>query len=156
MMLEGLTGITKSSYTGDDLISRQAAINAIENTDCELSPKDWDELTDAIVVLPFVDRPTVDCTKFMEWLKAEVLDEENWELNAVANGEVICRKFKKMGWLDVEDGFYVDVRPTGEWKQVDLLADRLCSVCGYGVWDSEAEEYNYCPNCGAKMEDNHE
>lgn len=42
-------------------------------------------------------------------------------------------------------------RPTGEWKQVDLLADRLCSVCGYGVWDSEAEEYNFCPNCGAKM-----
>ena len=42
-------------------------------------------------------------------------------------------------------------RPTGEWKQVDSLADRLCSVCGYGVWDSEAEEYNYCPNCGAKM-----
>lgn len=42
-------------------------------------------------------------------------------------------------------------RPTGMWKQVDLLADRLCSVCGYGVWDSEAEEYNYCPNCGADM-----
>ena len=97
------------------------------------------------------DRPTVDCTKFMEWLKAEVLNEENWELNAVANGEIICRKFKKLGWLDVEDGFYVDTRPTGEWKQVDLLADRLCSVCGYGVWDSEAEEYNFCPHCGADM-----
>ena len=42
-------------------------------------------------------------------------------------------------------------RPTGEWKQVDLLADRLCSVCGYGVWDSEAKEYNYCPHCGTLM-----
>ena len=29
-MIEGLTGITKSSYTGDDLISRQDAINAID------------------------------------------------------------------------------------------------------------------------------
>lgn len=42
-------------------------------------------------------------------------------------------------------------RTTGKWKHVDLLADRLCSVCGYGVWDFEAEEYNYCPNCGARM-----
>ena len=41
-----------------DLISRQAAINAIENTDCELLPKDWDELTDAIVTLPSANRPT--------------------------------------------------------------------------------------------------
>ena len=48
-------------------------------------------------------------------------------------------------------------RPTGEWKQVDSLADRICSVCGYGVWDFEAEEYNYCPNCGKKMrKENHE
>ena len=36
----------------DDLISRQAAINAIENTDCELSADAWDELTDAIMQLP--------------------------------------------------------------------------------------------------------
>lgn len=35
-----------------DLISRQAAINAIENTDCELSADAWDELTDAIMQLP--------------------------------------------------------------------------------------------------------
>lgn len=29
MMIEGLTGITKSSYTGDDLISREQAIDAV-------------------------------------------------------------------------------------------------------------------------------
>ena len=34
-----------------DLIDRQAAINAIENTDCELSSDAWDELTDAIMSL---------------------------------------------------------------------------------------------------------
>lgn len=36
----------------NDLIRRQAAINAIENTDCELSSSDWDELTDAIMQVP--------------------------------------------------------------------------------------------------------
>lgn len=35
-----------------DCISRQAAINAIENTECELTPAAWDEITDAINELP--------------------------------------------------------------------------------------------------------
>ena len=36
----------------NDTIYRQAAINAIENTDCELPPNAWDELTDAIMRVP--------------------------------------------------------------------------------------------------------
>lgn len=40
---------------------------------------------------------------------------------------------------------------TGEWIQKDMYADRFCSKCNYAVWDSEAEEYNFCPNCGARM-----
>ena len=35
-----------------DLISRQAAINALENTECELLSEEWDELTDAIMNVP--------------------------------------------------------------------------------------------------------
>lgn len=40
------------------------------------------------------------------WLRDEVMDEDNWELNAVANGEVICRKLVKCGLLELEDGEY--------------------------------------------------
>lgn len=39
----------------DDLIRRQSAINAIENTDVPMSAGEWDELTDAIVSIPAVD-----------------------------------------------------------------------------------------------------
>lgn len=35
-----------------DLIYRQGAINAIENTECELLPEEWDELTKAIKQVP--------------------------------------------------------------------------------------------------------
>lgn len=35
-----------------DIIYRQSAINAIENTECELSSEEWDELTDAILNIP--------------------------------------------------------------------------------------------------------
>ena len=56
-----------------------------------------------------------DCTNFVRWLMDEVMDEENWQLNAVANGEIICRKLKKLGLLDVVDGYYVETQKTGEW-----------------------------------------
>lgn len=40
------------------------------------------------------------------WLRDEVMDEDNWELNAVALGEVICRKLVKCGLLELKDGEY--------------------------------------------------
>lgn len=40
-----------------DVISRQDAINAIENTDCQITSQEWDELISAIKTLPSA-RPT--------------------------------------------------------------------------------------------------
>lgn len=40
------------------------------------------------------------------WLRDEVMDEDNWELNAVAMGELICRRLVKCGLLELEDGEY--------------------------------------------------
>ena len=36
----------------NDLIYRQSAINALENTECELLSEEWDELTNAIKQVP--------------------------------------------------------------------------------------------------------
>lgn len=44
-----------------DLISRQSAINAIENTDVELSSKEWDELAGAIMDVPSAEPEIVRC-----------------------------------------------------------------------------------------------
>ena len=41
-----------SAKPSGDIISRANAICAIENTDCELTAKEWDELTGAIMALP--------------------------------------------------------------------------------------------------------
>lgn len=108
---------------------------------------------------PSVDRPTTDCTEFMEWIKAEVLDENNWELNAVAYGEIICRKLKKLGWIDVEDGCYVDTRPTGEWvlkeSEDGVYWWHECSECGekplLDRWMHDEKLSDFCWNCGSKM-----
>ena len=59
-----------------------------------------------------------------------------------------------LGWctlLDEIESLPSAEPKTGEWIQKDMYADRFCSECDYAVWDSEAEEYNFCPNCGADM-----
>lgn len=146
-----------------DLISRDDAIRWVK-TECNpygkpaLDFESGKKVIQHLAQMPSADRPTTDCTKFMEWLKAEVLDEENWELNAVANGEIICRKFRKLGWLDVEDGYYVNTRPTGEWVE-DGYCDQqcVCSHCG-GSSGTQFDgvqpiplKTKFCPNCGAYM-----
>ena len=45
-------------------------------------------------------------------------------------------------------------RPQGEWtKAYDGIGGRVkCTNCFKTYdWDSEAQYYNYCPNCGARM-----
>ena len=44
----------------------------------------------------------------------------------------------------------------GVWEGVSPMVDtKQCSVCGYNIV-SEEMETPYCPNCGSKMERNHD
>ena len=49
--------ITMSDKT--DYISRQAAINALENTEVELMSEEWDELTNSLMEVPSADAQPV-------------------------------------------------------------------------------------------------
>lgn len=57
-----------------------------------------------------VNKTTINKIKALEdmalWLRDEVMDEENWELNVIVNGEIICRKLVKCGLLELKDGEY--------------------------------------------------
>ena len=52
----------------------------------------------------------------------------------------------------------IDVAPVrhGRWVSVSHKLARICSVCNrdepYKFADIDADVYNYCPNCGAKMD----
>lgn len=46
-------------------VTVQDCINAIENTDCELSPEAWKEITTSIMSLP----PTIPTRKKAKWIK---------------------------------------------------------------------------------------
>ena len=120
------------SATTTDCISRADAIEAWD----KLSKRGRTEFDQVLMTLPSADAEQTDCTDFINWLLEEVMDEENWELNAVANGEIICRKLKKLDLLEVKDGYYVraSVTPegrTGEWIPVSkrLPEDGVKVLC---------------------------
>ena len=47
---------------------------------------------------------------------------------------------------------------TGKWKEEHLITKDLvyCSECGFGKMLDELRPYNYCPNCGARMDIDYE
>ena len=112
--------------------------------------------------------PTKDCTDFLCWLLEEIMDEENWEMNAEADGEIIARKLKKLGLLDSKDGYYIrtpmyealaEEERVGEWEhwgspfsEDDIINTMVCTNCGMRFVEIKGEIFYYCPNCGAKME----
>lgn len=69
---------------------------------------------------------TKDCTEFLLWLLEEIMDEENWEMNAVADGEIIARKLKKFGLLEVKDGYYVRTSLTYGLQNEELVQCKDC------------------------------
>lgn len=95
--------------TGSDLIRREDIVYYTQ-----LEPMGNGQYEDVevayrndIEALPSASGEQTDCTDFVNWLLEEVMYEEMWELNAVANGEIIARKLKKLGLLEVKDGYYV-------------------------------------------------
>ena len=79
-----------------------------------------------------------DCTEFLLWLVDVVLDDEDWALNAVAYGEIIARKLKKLGLLETKDGYYI--RPSAEAVQVVR-----CKECRwYKVGENEVDSWSIC------------
>lgn len=60
--------------------------------------------------------------------------------------------------LPVCDSFSTNVEPVrhGRWVSVPHKLARVCSVCNrdepYKFADIDADVYDYCPSCGAKMD----
>ena len=104
-----------------DLISRQAAIRWVK-TECNpygkptLDFESGKKVIEHLKQMPSADAvKRVDCSNFLLWLLEEIMDEDNWELNAVADGEIIARKLKKLGLLEVKDGYYHRIFDENVW-----------------------------------------
>ena len=100
--------------------------------------------------------------------------DEKWLIDANAPLEQLSDYMEKLHCSDdYRDGLYrgmeiaesyIKNAPTidavevvhGRW--VEMLDDVLCSKCGHSwnIFDNCAETFNYCPNCGAKMDGGNE
>lgn len=124
----------------DDLISRQAAINALENTECELLSEELDELTDAIMNVPsaqqwhvITKRPMNDDEReaWTEWVQTFGWDDDGecplvyGNLPKVDDVVLICTK---QGFIhidtychdDVEGGYFYehDIEDIVAWTEL--------------------------------------
>jgi DNA-directed RNA polymerase subunit RPC12/RpoP len=79
-------------------------------------------------------------------------------------GQELCEKYAREGSVDDFEKLLVEERKMGKWIYgEDTIADSVdgyrCDQCGFFVpWDYQhksidyIKDYNFCPNCGAKME----
>ena len=107
-------------------------------------------------IIPSADAvKRVDCSNFLLWLLEEIMDEDNWELNAVADGEIIARKLKKLGLLEVKDGYYHRIFDENVWvvrckdcyHAEDDITHMYCVYFGHKVYDDD-----YCSNAVERKE----
>lgn len=100
--------------------------------------KEWNEAFDmAIEALQADAVKRVDCSNFLLWLLEEIMDEDNWEFNAVADGEIIARKLKKLGLLEVKDGYYHRIFDENVW----IVRCKDCKWADKAIFDE------YCVEC---------
>lgn len=109
-------------------------------------PEPYEQAVTMAIEALSADAEQTDCTDFVNWLLEEVMDEENWQMNAVANGEIICRKLKKLGLLEVKDGYYI--RPSAEAEIV------LCKDCKHHHYSSDNIPYCDRQDYGYGWKDN--
>lgn len=62
--------------------------------------------------------------------------------------EQVIRAMRETGRLEQQ-------RPHGEWKYHKYDRDYECSICNtrYDAFDLPVKTWNFCPNCGARMEE---
>jgi len=122
---ELLSAIPSADAKGANLINRHDATTVIREECWKCNKLINADLLGRILALP-TSRQT-DCTEFIEWLTEAVLDDEDWELNAVAYGEIICRKLVKLGVLEVTEEPSYYIRPSAD-ADMSEYADRLWKI----------------------------
>lgn len=135
---------------GANLINRHDAVTVIREECWKCNNMINDDLFMRIMSLP-TSRQT-DCTEFIMWLVEVVLDDEDWELNAVSYGEVIARKLKKLGLLEVKDGYYI--RPSADAEPTVIRAKTFMSKEDFDKWAEDIKrqgENIICIPCDAEV-----
>lgn len=134
----------------DDLISRKAALEAIEDIFYAVKDKGVGKAWQAVFELPTVELKTA----------TEAIDGVDWyHLNA--DGEMVLgATSEQKAWFKADDVFKAieAIEPKhGRWIYFEEIRAYSCSECHryqYGnTLEGTVDDYKFCPNCGAKMDE---
>ena len=67
----------------------------------------------------------------------------------IAKSGAMCMAIQREAEALYNDGYRK--LKVGEWKIGKSGCMYFCSSCGYAAHPREEEEWNFCPNCGARM-----
>ena len=140
-----------------DLISRQAAIDALDDVSANYTGKgqrEWhphiDFMIDAINKVPSVEPEKCDdCISRESAL--EILDDYAEDIESGNWGTAYSKARTSMCNLSTVE----PERKTGKWISEQSWCLPKCSICGascFGLHGFDAIKTPYCPTCGAKME----
>lgn len=113
-----------------DLIERQAAISAIENTQCELLPEEWNEITDAIMTVPSAQPEKVDIFPF---LTEEEKQQNKWYAEGFSDA---LKELSTQPEIFSTPSYSVS---TGE--PVEYVQIIRCKDCKHGMYDVMCKFY---------------
>lgn len=121
-----------------DLVCRQAVINALENTDCELTESDWNELTDAVMRVPSI-QPKRETGRWIHHTDWERDGEAPYECDQC--GRCFDYKMRFCGFC-------------GAKMEIENATDRISKLPSVQPepqterWDRLLElKLRYCPSC---------
>ena len=105
-------------------------------------------VTDANIYTVAKDSVSEEVLAMDEYIERKALRDTLYDADAITmSGVKILNQFPS-----------ADVAPVrhGRWVSVPHKLARVCSVCNrdepYKFADVDADVYNYCPHCGAKMD----
>ena len=176
MTLDNMTGITKGSYTGDDLFCKSQLITCNRVKECngvcpfEDALKHADKEMDEQTVIDHDRDWIIGCIKHDGFIKTDRFDKANQiileALDSTEPSDLISRA-DVLGYIDrldtcglgkgkaleyirkyVEKTDSVSAERVGEWTARKTSLEFVCSQCGEACW----KDFHYCPHCGAKME----
>lgn len=149
----------------NDLISRQAAIDAIDEYDFEFPnymERFVTELRDAMKAdlkndIDALPPAQPEIMREGEPMNDLISRQAAIDASCTCHGGVHCNHYPckdVQAIMDLPAAQPVDVAPErhGYWKQATPFVDTIeCSECGY-QWPEPDFASNYCPDCGAKMD----
>ena len=75
-----------------------------------------------------------------------------FQMEDLINNEVVFKTVYKDLAEFIKSAPSADVAPVRHGRWVQKIDHYICSVCGDDCWAFSAPEYNYCPNCGCRMD----